>query len=213
MYCAQDSSFCLFSSPFSSPNAVPSCSASIASCSLEVSCCSDFGLPGQDQQTDHIMTCRPRTHPPPVMIFPRSCSICKYSSTDIVGSRCPAWNTCACKRARSAAFDGRIMNGRNGWARKNVSTSSAQHNADYTHLSLGVQKWSLAVGSTSVKRRVELPHAILRPPPLHTGIICGCRRRRLRRSVPQEFELLLCAYELCLGLSIDETQEEDECLS
>jgi hypothetical protein len=44
VYLAQFSSFNLFSSAFSSPNAVPSCSASTASCSDEVGSSSDCGL-------------------------------------------------------------------------------------------------------------------------------------------------------------------------
>jgi len=54
------------------------------------------------------------SYPPPVIIFPRWRSISKYSSIDMVGNRCPSPKTWACRRARSPASDGRIVNGRRG---------------------------------------------------------------------------------------------------
>jgi len=91
---AQFSSFNRFTSAFSSPSRVPSSSASSASCSDEVGAASDAGLQdlgvriqGQSQ--------RWVTYPPPLSILPRSRSICRYSSIDIVGNRCPGPKTWA----------------------------------------------------------------------------------------------------------------------
>lgn len=52
VYCAHDSSFCRFSSPRRSPNAVPSISESSCSCSDVVSCASDCGLQKPCQTQD-----------------------------------------------------------------------------------------------------------------------------------------------------------------
>ena len=114
MYWAHDSSFCLFSSAFSSPKTVPSCSASIASCSLDVSFASEAGLV-VTLVSQRTQLAQEETYPPPEMILPRCRSISRYSSMVIVGSRWSGWNTCAWNLARSSALDGRIMKGRRGY--------------------------------------------------------------------------------------------------
>lgn len=59
-------------------------------------------------------------YPPPEMNLPRSCSICRYSSIDIVGSRWPGPNTWDWSRVLSEAPAGRIVNGRSGYERLGV---------------------------------------------------------------------------------------------
>lgn len=116
VYCAHRSSLSLFSSAFTSPNAVPSISASSASCSDVVGSFSDRGLPfacccfdvvvcvyvcvfGQYSCECGHMGERERerswdkAYPPPVMMFPLCCSISRYSSIVMDGSRWSGWKT------------------------------------------------------------------------------------------------------------------------
>jgi hypothetical protein len=81
---AHSSSFSLFSSDLASPNAVPSCSASMVSCSEDVGFAADCGLRCVSQVRAQEMRA---SYPPPVRMLPRCRSISRYSSIVIVGRR------------------------------------------------------------------------------------------------------------------------------
>lgn len=87
---AHSSSFNLFSSLFSSPNRVPSCSESTASCSDVVGASCDAGLVKETRNEISLVWIsrnRHHTYPPPLMNFPLFRSSSRYSSMVIVGNR------------------------------------------------------------------------------------------------------------------------------